>query len=78
MKKKLTVEGFENADVKVVKDMVVIGFAVDDGDCAADFEFSRTFSGNAAAKKFYQSMKKKMTEKEFNKILDNGFEEFYC
>jgi hypothetical protein len=77
-RKKMDVEGFENAEAFVNCEddkEIVLSFSVDDGYCAAGFEFSRIFKTAKAAEKFFDGIKEKMTEAQFNTLLDNGFEE---
>ena len=78
MKKEIKVDGLENCVFFVdpdTDDTVVLWFAVDDGHCAADFDYSKTFKNAEKAIKFIESLPEELTWKEFEKMLKTGFEE---
>jgi len=71
---------FENCDIMIdpeSDDTVVIQFAVDCGDGVMDAEFSRTFKDRFHAENFFRGVPKEMNALEFDKMLNNGFEEVY-
>jgi hypothetical protein len=66
--------GINRSDSKTV----IIGFAIDAGDCAFDAEYSRTYKTAKEAREFLNIIPSALSESMLNYYIEiNKFEEYY-